>query len=106
MREYLRERHKVSLCEAMRRCSLGPARILETVCPQMARKGRLQEGCDADIVVFDLRTITDRADFAAMNRPSEGVNHLLVNGQSVISEGELNRDAFPGQPVRKHVGVL
>lgn len=106
LREYLRERRKVSLCEAMWRCSLGPAKILETVSSQMRRKGRLQEGCDADIVVFDAATITDRADFAAMNRPSEGVRHLLVNGQAVISGGELNRDAFPGQPVRGHCGVV
>lgn len=106
LREYLRERPRVSLCEAMRRCSLGPAKILETVSPQMRRKGRLQEGCDADIVVFDAGTITDRADFAAMNRPSEGVRYLLVNGQFVISGGELNRDAFPGQPVRGRCGVL
>ncbi|MCP1248476.1 amidohydrolase family protein [Gluconobacter oxydans] len=106
LREYLRERSRVSLCEAMRRCSLGPAKILETVSPQMRRKGRLQEECDADIVVFDADTITDRADFAAMNRPSEGVRHLLVNGQSVISGGELNRDAFPGQPVRGYCGVV
>lgn len=106
LREYLRERRKVSLCEAMWRCSLGPAKILETVSSQMRRKGRLQEGCDADIVMFDAATITDRADFAAMNRPSEGVRYLLVNGQSVISGGELNRDAFPGQPVRGHCGVV
>ena len=105
LREYLRERHKVSLCEAMGRCSFGPAKILERVSPQMRRKGRLQEGYDADIVVFDPGTMTDRADFAAMNRPSEGVRHLLVNGQPVISGGELNRDAFPGQPVRGHRGV-
>lgn len=105
LREYLRERRKVSLCEAMWRCSLGPAKILETVSPQMRRKGRLQEGGDADIVVFDAATITDCADFAAMNRPSEGVRHLLVNGQAVISGGELNRDAFPGQPVRGHCRV-
>ncbi|GAA4488986.1 amidohydrolase family protein [Gluconacetobacter asukensis] len=100
LREYLRERGKVSLREAMRRCSLGPARILEASVPAMRRKGRVQEGCDADLVVFDVETITDRAEFMAMNRHAEGVRHLFVNGSRVIADGKLVTDAFPGQPIR------
>lgn len=100
LREYMRERRKVSLVEAMRRCSLGPAKVLEAISPQMRRKGRLQEGCDADIVIFDQGTITDRAEFTAMNRRSEGVQHLFVNGEAVITNGELNTHVFPGRAVR------
>jgi N-acyl-D-glutamate deacylase len=100
LREYMRERQKVSLVEAMRRCSLGPAKVLEAISPQMRRKGRLQEGCDADIVIFDQGTITDRAEFTAMNRRSEGVQHLFVNGEAVITNGELNTHVFPGRAVR------
>ena len=51
----------------------------------MRAKGRLQPGADADIVVFDFETLTDRATFSAMNRPSEGVRHLVVSGQPLIS---------------------
>lgn len=67
----------------------------------IAKKVRLQEGCDADIVIFDLETLTDKADFTAMNRPSDGVRHLLVGGEFVISDGTLNTDAAPGRPIRR-----
>ena len=50
----------------------------------MRAKGRLQAGADADIVVFDYETLSDRATFTAMNRASEGVRHLVVSGQPLI----------------------
>jgi hypothetical protein len=54
-------------------------------------------------VVFDLETLTDRAEFTAMNRPSEGVRHLLVSGQPLIIDGVMDGLARPGQPVRRPV---
>ena len=69
----------------------------------MRTKGRLKVGADADIVVFDYDTLTDRAEFKAMNRASEGMRHVFVNGQAVISDGELVRAARPGRPVRRPV---
>jgi hypothetical protein len=45
-----------------------------------ARQGAAAAGADADIAMFDFETLTDRAEFTAMNRPAEGVKHLLVNG--------------------------
>ena len=101
LREWVRERRAVPLVEGLRKCSLIPARLLEPSTPGMRKKGRLQVGCDADIVCFDFDRLTDRADFRNPNRPSEGVRHLLVGGTSVISEGELLRDARPGRPVRR-----
>jgi N-acyl-D-glutamate deacylase len=38
-----------------------------------------------------------------MNRPSEGVRHLLVSGQPLISDGVLDLSARPGLPVRRPV---
>ena len=75
--------------------------MIDYCTPQMARKGRLREGFDADIVVFDFARLTDRASFEAMNRPSEGVVHLLVGGQAVIAEGRLDPGASPGRPIRR-----
>ena len=69
----------------------------------MRAKGRLQAGADADIVVFDFETLSDRATFTAMNRPSEGVRHLVVSGHPLISDGVMDVDARPGQPVRRPV---
>jgi cytosine/adenosine deaminase-related metal-dependent hydrolase len=103
IRHWVRERQAVSLLEGVRKCALIPAEILAPSTPAMAAKGRLTPGADADVVVFDFATLTDRAEFSAMNRPSEGVRHLLVSGQPLITDGVLDVAARPGQPVRRPV---
>ena len=67
----------------------------------MRDKGRLKVGADADVVVFDLDQLTDRAEFSAMNRPAEGVRHLVVSGEPVIADGIMDVAARPGRPVRR-----
>jgi hypothetical protein len=54
-------------------------------------------------VVFDFDTVTDRAEFSAMNRPAAGVRHLLVGGQPVITDGVMDVAARPGRPVRRPI---
>jgi N-acyl-D-aspartate/D-glutamate deacylase len=66
----------------------------------MKRKGRLQAGCDADIVVFDPATVTDQATYARPTRPPIGIKHVIVNGTLVVRDSDLVRSALPGQPVR------
>lgn len=85
--------------EAVRRCSLLPARVLEAAVPAMRVKGRLQHDCDADLVVFDPQVITDTSTYQASTRPSAGIAHVLVNGVPVVRDGRLVEDAFPGQPI-------
>lgn len=101
LRHWVRERGAVPLMEGLAKCALVPARILEDSTPAMRAKGRLQPGCDADVVVFDPDRLTDRADFRAMNRPAEGMRHVLVHGEAVIRNGALVPDARPGRPVRR-----
>ncbi len=101
LREYVRERGVMTLMEGLAKCTVLPGRVIEGCAPQIARKVRLQEGCDADIVIFDMENLTDCADFIAMNRPSKGVEHLLVNGVAVIEGGVLIPDAAPGQAIRR-----
>jgi N-acyl-D-glutamate deacylase len=103
IREWVRERKKLSLLEGVRKCALIPAEILSASTPAMRAKGRLETGADADIVVFDYEALTDRATFSAMNRASDGVRHLVVSGQTLISDGVLDVAARPGQPVRRPV---
>ena len=99
----MRERRTLSLLEGVRKCALIPAEILSRSTPAMRAKGRLQPDADADIVVFDFDDLTDRATFSAMNRPSEGVRHLVVSGHPLISDGVLDVAARPGRPVRRPV---
>ena len=103
LRHWVRERQTISLLDAIAKCTLIPADILAPSTPAMALKGRLQPGADADLTVFDLETLTDRAEFSAMNRPSEGVRHLIVSGHPVITGGVMDVSARPGQPVRRPV---
>ncbi|WP_158932300.1 amidohydrolase family protein [Acidisphaera sp. S103] len=101
MRHWVRERQAVSLLEGVRKCALIPAEILAASTPAMRAKGRLAPGADADVVVFDFDTLSDKAEFSAMNRPAEGVRHLVVSGVPVITDGVLDLAARPGQPVRR-----
>jgi N-acyl-D-glutamate deacylase len=103
LHSWVMERKVVPLMDGIAKCTLIPAQILGASVPSMRNKGRLQVGCDADIVVLDLAILKDRADFLNMNRQSDGVKHLLVNGQAVIADGALVRDARPGRAVRRPV---
>jgi N-acyl-D-glutamate deacylase len=78
-----------------------PAQTLEGFVPQMKKKGRLQVGMDADILVFDPETIRDVGTYEDPNHPAEGVQTVLVNGEPVVAQGELVLDAAPGQPIRR-----
>jgi hypothetical protein len=90
--------------EAVRRCSLLPARVLEAAVPAMRTKGRLQPGSDADLVVFDPQIISDTSTYQASTRPSAGIAHVLVNGVHVVRDGRLVEDAFPGRPIYARAG--
>lgn len=100
LRRYVRELGALSLLEAVGRCSYLPARILQSGVPAMRRKGRIRPGCDADVVVFDPRTVSDQATYEQSTRPSTGFAHVLVGGVPVVREGRIVLDAFPGQAVR------
>jgi N-acyl-D-glutamate deacylase len=81
----------------------GRAQILEKSVPQMRKKGRIQVGMDADVVVFDLKTIKDNATFTQPARLSSGFRHLLVNGTPIIRDGKRIGTARPGKPIRRPV---
>jgi cytosine/adenosine deaminase-related metal-dependent hydrolase len=99
-----RDSGQLSLARALAKCSLQPARLLQDRVPAMRRKGRLQGGCDADIVVFDPATISDQAGYASSTRPSAGIRHVLVNGTFVVRDSGIVVGALPGRPVRASPG--
>jgi N-acyl-D-aspartate/D-glutamate deacylase len=80
--------------------SLGPAQRLEHHAPIFKKKGRVQAGADADLVVFDPATVIDRSTYENPTKPSEGFVYVLVNGVPVVKGGVLQTGVLPGQPAR------
>jgi hypothetical protein len=94
--QYIREKRTITLMEALRKMSLMPAQMLERSTPAAHQKGRLQQGADADIVVFDPATIADHATFQKPMEPSVGVHYLLVAGTVIVDDGKIVPDLYPG----------
>jgi N-acyl-D-aspartate/D-glutamate deacylase len=97
--QYVREKKTLTLMDGLKKMTLMPAQVLERSTPAAHSKGRLQEGADADIVVFDPRTISDRSTFEKPMEPSVGVHYLLVNGIPLIEDSKLVPDVYPGKAI-------
>jgi len=97
--QYVRERRSLTLMDAVRKMSYMPALRLERSTPDARKKGRLQAGADADVVVLDPETFRDQSTFEKPAVPSTGVRFLLVNGTLVIDGGALVPGVTPGRAV-------
>ncbi len=100
---YVRLQGSLALMDAIRKMSLMPAQRLEGATAAARRKGRLQEGKDADVVVFDAQRIQDRATYRSPTQPSVGVRYLIVGGTPVVAEGRIVDGVFPGRPLTAEV---
>ncbi|NBU26074.1 MAG: D-glutamate deacylase [Gammaproteobacteria bacterium] len=98
---YVRERGSLTLMDALRKMSLMPAQRLERSTPAARRLGRLQEGADADVIVFDADKVGDRATFQKPREASVGMKYVLVGGTLVIDDGKPVEGVFPGRAIRR-----
>ncbi|MCL1818968.1 MAG: amidohydrolase family protein [Spirochaetaceae bacterium] len=83
LREFVREKKLFPLIEGIKKLTLLPAQRCG-----LSRKGRVQEGCDADLCLFDPQTITDTADFGPETcaLPPRGIKCVIAGGR-VVYEG-------------------
>lgn len=95
----VRDKGALTLTEAIRRCTLIPARILEDAAPAMRTKGRIRIGADADLTVFDPLTAQPGGDYETLGT-STGFRYVFVDGTPVVAGGELDPHAFPGAAIR------
>jgi dihydroorotase/N-acyl-D-amino-acid deacylase len=94
LRKYVREEKKLTLEEAIRKFSSLPAQRM-----RLTDRGVLKQGMWSDVVVFDPERVRDLATFDDPNRLAEGMDFVLVNGASVIENGEMT-GALPGKVLR------
>ncbi|MFC1782824.1 amidohydrolase family protein, partial [Planctomycetota bacterium] len=95
--KYVREEKIVSLPEMLKKITSIPARNFG-----FDKRGALQKGYFADIVLFDEDKVIDKATWTDPHQYSEGIEYVLVNGQVVIKEGE-HTGKLPGKILRKQV---
>jgi len=89
--KYVRDEKVIPLKEAIHKLSGLPATNLG-----LDHRGFIKEGMFADVVVFDPKTIADRATFEKPHQYAVGMKHVFVNGVQVLKDGE-HTGAKPGR---------
>ena len=96
--DFVRERHVLTLEDAVRRMTSLPARTFS-----FHDRGIVRPGFVADLVLFGPDKVADKATFADPHQYSVGFDYVVVNGVVAIEEGELT-DERSGKFVR-HAGA-
>lgn len=81
---FVRERNAISLMDALKKMTIQPAKRVN-----LATKGQVKEGFDADLVIFDENKIIDKATFEEPTLAPEGISWILVNGQIAVHDNEI-----------------
>ncbi|MDR2132581.1 MAG: amidohydrolase family protein [Clostridiales Family XIII bacterium] len=95
---YARDEKRLSLSEAIRKITWDPARRF-----RIPDKGNIAEGFDADLVIFDYENIIDKADYVGFgdpNAPPEGIDRVIVNGETVCRGAEVYSGKRPGSHLK------
>ncbi len=96
--KYVRDEQWLGLSEAIALSTINPAKRLEKSAPAFKKKGRIQEGADADILVFDLEKLETKASFENPYQPSTGYNYIIVNGQITVDHDKETGN-HPGERI-------
>ena len=92
--KYVRDERVIPIQEAIRKLTSLPADTL-----RVKDRGRLAVGAFADVVIFDPKTIADRATYEQPHQYATGVLDVWVNGVQVLKDG-AHTGATPGRVVR------
>lgn len=97
----VRDKKLMPLMAAISKMSYLPAKFLEeNGVAQMAFKGRIQLGADADITIFDPETVKDNSTPKQAGLPSTGIPYVIVNGAVVVKDSKVLKGIYPGKAVR------
>lgn len=95
--KYVREEKIVPMAEMLKKMTSIPAEKFG-----FQKRGSLQEGFYADIVLFDAERVIDKATWTDPHQFPVGIEYVLVNGQVVIKRGEHTGN-LPGMVLRKQI---
>lgn len=93
IREYVLNKRLISLYDAIAKMTYLPASRYGL------NKGTLSIGADADIVVFDLEKIRDKASFDKPLAEPEGIDYVFINGNEALAGGKILNNTS-GRPIR------
>jgi N-acyl-D-amino-acid deacylase len=88
---YVREKHVLTLPDAIRKMTSFPTQIIG-----LTDRGLLRPGMAADITVFDPNTVADRATYQDPAQYPVGIPYVITNGIVVIDQGQ-HTGAKPGK---------
>ena len=92
--KYVREKEDIKLIEAVKKMTYLPAQRLG-----LENKGRIKEGYDADLTIFDSKKVIDRATFSNPTESPKGIENVLIAGEEVVAEGKIT-DKLPGGVIK------
>jgi N-acyl-D-amino-acid deacylase len=93
--KYVREQKALTLEDAVRKMTSGPAEVFG-----FERPGLLKAGYFADIVLFNPDTVIDKGTFVDPMQFPEGIEYVIINGQPVVDCG-VYRPQTAGSVLRK-----
>jgi N-acyl-D-amino-acid deacylase len=88
---YVRERKTITLEDAIRRMTSLPAQRF-----RIDNRGLLRVGYAADVLVFDEKTVSDKATYERPHAYSVGFQWVVVNGVLTVEKG-VHNEAKSGQ---------
>ena len=92
---FVKQKNKLSLEEAIRKCTSLPAKVM-----RIKNRGILAKGKAADVLIFDYRNIGTDADFYHPRVSPRGIETVLINGKFVLKDGEIQNNVLAGKIIR------
>jgi dihydroorotase len=103
---YSREKKIISLMDAISKMTLLPAKLLEKASKDFRKKGRISVGSDADITIFNYKTISDKSTVEHPEYQSSGIEYVIVNGFIVKDPEGFKKGIAAGRKIKSNLSSV
>jgi N-acyl-D-aspartate/D-glutamate deacylase len=94
---FAKKKNMISLETAIKKCTSMPADII-----RIKKRGRIENGNYADILIFDMESLGTSADFYNPRVYPTGIETVIVNGEIVLKEGCLQKNVLAGSIIKSN----